>query len=72
MLLLTSLGLVMRLTKLARDKGKNQKANGAISEKASGISPLPVSSVSFITVINSTIVLSILPEVSSPKIGERQ
>lgn len=49
MLLLTSLSRVMRLTKLARDKGKRRKAKGAISEEASGIHPLPISSVSFIS-----------------------
>jgi len=39
---------------------------------ASEIYPVSISSISFITVINIIMVYSILHEVSSPKIGERQ
>lgn len=72
MLLLTSLSLVIQLAKLVQDNGKSQKVTGAISEMASEIYPLSISSIPFITVINLIMVLSMLHKVSSPKIGEWQ
>lgn len=71
MLLLTSLSLVIQLAKLVQDNGKSQKVTGAISEMASEIYPLSISSIRFITVIN-LMVFSMLHEVSSPKLGEWQ
>lgn len=72
MLLLTSLSLVIQLPKLVQDNGKSQKVTGAISEMASEIYPLSISSIPFITAINLIIVFLMLHEVSSPKIGEWQ